>query len=389
MNKNSETKNIFPIEITEFSYESLFVKNNSTSRIIYLIVIVFLLFAFALLPIIKVDVSKQSRGIIRTMQNNNPIYSSKYGKVVYQKLAENLPVSKGDTLMIIDSEESNEKLSLIGNQISILNDQLNDLKILTNKNIINPKLKSSKFLQQWTEYKEKINDLKIKLNYAEREYNIAKQLFEGDALSKTEFEDKKFNLNLAQQAIDISMESQINNWQSENYQLTMQLIELNSQKKQLISDKEKYTIVAAIDGVIVNYSGTLEGNIISPNQKIAEITTVRDLIAECYVSPADIGLIHDNMFVKFQIDAFNYNQWGLATGKVIDISEDLVAIQDNPVFIVKCTIDQKYLELKNKYKGNLSKGLTLTGRFQVTRRSLFQLLFDKVDNWLNPKLIKK
>jgi HlyD family secretion protein len=185
------------------------------------------------------------------------------------------------------------------------------------------------------------------------------------------------------------MESQINNWQSENYQLNMQLIELNSQKKQLISDKEKYTIIAAIDGVIVNYSGTLEGNIISPNQKIAEITPVRDLIAECYVSPADIGLIHDSMFVKFQIDAFNYNQWGLATGKVIDISEDLVAIQDNSVFIVKCTIDQKYLELKNKYKGNLSKGLTLTSRFQVTRRSLFQLLFDKVDNWLNPKLIKK
>jgi hypothetical protein len=87
------------------------------------------------------------------MQNNNLIYSSKYGKVIYQNLAENMPINKGDTLMIIDSEESNEKLSLIGNQISILNDQLNDLKILTNKNIINPKLKSSKFLQQWTEYR--------------------------------------------------------------------------------------------------------------------------------------------------------------------------------------------------------------------------------------------
>ena len=29
--------------------------------------------------------------------------------------------------------------------------------------------------------------------------------------------------------------------------------------------------------------------------------------------------------------------------------------------------------------------MTLTGRFMLIRRNLFQLLYDKTDNWLNPK----
>ena len=40
---------------------------------------------------------------------------------------------------------------------------------------------------------------------------------------------------------------------------------------------------------------------------------------------------------------------------------------------------------KNGYKGDISKGMTLTARFLIANRSLWQLLYDKVDNWLNPK----
>ncbi|WP_449436777.1 hypothetical protein [Pedobacter steynii] len=61
--------------------------------------------------------------------------------------------------------------------------------------------------------------------------------------------------------------------------------------------------------------------------------------------------------MRFQIDAFNYNQWGLAEGKVLDISDDIIIINNNqPVFKVKCSLDQNYLILKNGYKGYLKKG---------------------------------
>jgi len=42
--------------------------------------------------------------------------------------------------------------------------------------------------------------------------------------------------------------------------------------------------------------------------------------------------------------------------------------------------------LKNGYEGKLKKGVTLQARFVVTERSLWQLLYDKVDDWVNPNI---
>jgi HlyD family secretion protein len=113
------------------------------------------------------------------------------------------------------------------------------------------------------------------------------------------------------------------------------------------------------------------------------------LIAECYVSPNDIGLLRKNMHVSFQIDAFNYNEWGLVQGKIIDIARDFVVINEKPIFKVKCQLDKKALQLKNGYAAPLKKGLTFRARFVVTKRSLYQLLYDKTDDWLNPKIESK
>ena len=106
---------------------------------------------------------------------------------------------------------------------------------------------------------------------------------------------------------------------------------------------------------------------------------------ECYISPSDIGLVRKEQSVKFQIDAYNYNQWGLASGKVIDIDQNITMDRDNYFFKVRCLMDRDFLTLKNGYKGDISKGMTLTARFLIANRSIWQLLYDKVDNWLNPK----
>ena len=40
----------------------------------------------------------------------------------------------------------------------------------------------------------------------------------------------------------------------------------------------------------------------------------------------------------------------------------------------------------NSYKGKIGKGMTLTARFYLLDRTLWQLLFDRVDDWFNPNL---
>jgi HlyD family secretion protein len=54
------------------------------------------------------------------------------------------------------------------------------------------------------------------------------------------------------------------------------------------------------------------------------------------------------------------------------------------VFKVRCVLDSNQLHLKIGFTGNIKKGMTVQARFVVTRRSLWQLLFDKIDDWVNP-----
>jgi len=60
------------------------------------------------------------------------------------------------------------------------------------------------------------------------------------------------------------------------------------------------------------------------------------LIAEAYVSPNDVGLLHQGMPVLMQVSALNYNQWGLLHGEVQEISNDIQMQNDHPVFEIKC-----------------------------------------------------
>ena len=145
-------------------------------------------------------------------------------------------------------------------------------------------------------------------------------------------------------------------------------------------------LTAPISGTITQISGLQKGSFALPNQTVGYISPKGSLLVECYISPHDIGLIRDSMPVKFQYDAYNYNQWGIGSGHIYSISNDVTFINEQPFFKVRCTMNEHQLFLKNGFVGNLKKGMTLTGRFVVTQRSLYQLLFDKVDNWLNPKI---
>jgi hypothetical protein len=119
-------------------------------------------------------------------------------------------------------------------------------------------------------------------------------------------------------------------------------------------------------------------------KSVGLISPDSNLIAECYISPKDIGRIRKGMPATFQIDAFDHNVWGRVRGKVSGISEDVILLNDQPIFKITCQLDNISLRWKNSYRRDLKNGMTLKARFSLDRRSLFQLLFDKADDWLNP-----
>ena len=365
--------------------ENLTAKNKAKTFSIYVVIILALLIFLILLPVIKVDISSQSRGIIRSKTDNVPVVTIVSGRVIEIALKNNDFVKKGDTLLKISKEnlESDKTTQdiLSSSTSSLLEDISNLLQNQTTH------LLTSTAREDLLKFQSGKNELQSKISQAQINYDRNKILFDKDIIAKADFEKLEYELRLTKQAVQTFVSQQKVTWENQKRDLEERLKNLNGTVAKINIESNNYVVLAPLSGMIENYSGIQKGSFINASQSIATISSADHLIVESNVSPNDIGLIRKNQKVKFQLDAFNYNQWGLLKGKVIDIDHNITMQGEQAFFKVRCSLDSQALQLKSGYKANISKGMTLTTRYIITRRSLFDLLFDKIDDWLNPKQI--
>ena len=373
---------IFPPEIIQFTAEHHFAKNHSQSKVIYLTLVISL-FAFIFAsPFIAVDLSSQSQGIIRTPNENNKIQSAVYGEVSKVNFNENKIVRKGDTLLTMRTDKIEEQI--VANQAKKTDNEHNisDINLL-----LTGKTPSGyRYLGEYNEYMSKAKELETQILYAEKELKRTESLYRKNIVSEEEYLQVKNKYETALKQKEFSQNEYRIRWQTDKKRLELENIDLASGINQLYKEKRNYTIIAPADGAIIQCDGVQPGSFITPGQTIGHLSQSNLLIAECYIKPSDIGFIHVGQEVSFRFDAFNYREWGMIRGKVTGISNDIVTMNNQPVFKVRCELQKCLLTLKNGYQGKIKKGMTITGQFYLTQRTLAQLLFDKVDNWMNPKL---
>ncbi len=378
-------KQLFPKEIIENTVEVHQFKHRRKSQIIYVILLVSFISGLVLLPFIKIDIYTTSRGILRASKERIPITSLQSGKVIIANMLDNQMVKKGDTLLMTNTLVISNQIKRLFSQIEENQMFISDCEYLVGAN--EPKfegIQSAQYQKEYLYYKQKIQELQTRFEKNKKNYLRNQKLYAKGVISKVEYEDSAFEHQLALSSLKQYQKQQKNNWQTKITDYNKFIDELKSSLSQSQQQKRELVITAPIDGVLKNVMGIESGSLISGGIKLAEISPETELIAECYISPTDIGLISENRLVDFQIDAFNYNQWGLATGKIEEISKDVDMINNQPVFKVRCNIDQNHLTLKNGFKGNFNKGMTLSARFQLSQRTLWELMYDKVDDWLNP-----
>lgn len=375
---------IFPSSIIENTVESHFIEHNTKSKIIYQLVLLSIISAFISAFFIKVDITSQNRGQVKSIVENNKLHSCIYGQVLKENIKEYMQVNAGDTLVWFDTKAINDKINLNIYKYAENSHYIQDLKTLIKGN--SKEFISSKYKSEFLKFNQEYKESEINNKYLNNEFKISKDLYKKNALSKSEYEQIKNKYNLSSSNLKQIRFRYKANWENTINQLKIANSEITSSISQLKNQKRQYSIIAPISGTIMNYIGIAKEGFIAPNQTIAEISSNKSLIVDCYVSPKDIGYIKTNMKLKYQFDAYNYNQWGLGTGTVLEISKDAIQIDKQIAFRVKCKLNEEFLELKNGYKGKITKGMTTTVRFHITERTLSQLLYDKVDDWLNPKI---
>jgi membrane fusion protein, peptide pheromone/bacteriocin exporter len=365
--------------------ENLIARNKTKSFSIYLVLVLAVVAIMALLPIIKLDISSQSRGIIRSKTDNVPLTAIVSGRVTWIALKNNATINKGDTLIkiakdgLITQKQTQDTLS---NTVAL---QLEDIASLLVGNTTN--LKTATAREDYYKYESHKMEFESKVQQAQINHNRNKSLFDKGVIAKAEFEKYVYELKFTSQALQSFVNQQKSTWQNQQRELEEKSKNINGIVAKIKVEEHDYVVLAPISGSIENFSGVQVGSVISALQPIATISPTDNLIVESTVSPNDIGLIRKSQKVKFQIDAFNYNQWGLLEGKVIEIDKNITLQENQAFFKVRSSLDDKTMQLKSGYKTQVSKGMMLTTRYIITQRSLFDLLFDKVDDWLNPKQV--
>lgn len=378
-------KKIFPKEIIWFTMESHYSRFSKQSKAIYLLLIGMVITVIISLPFLMVDITIQSRGMIRSQAEPTIIQTPVTGQVQKICIRENMKVSIGDTLIWLSPEKITEQLKILSDKISLYSNYICDLEILSagkEKSLQSDLMKSG-----YTEYCQKLKEYELQIETTNKDFQRTKTLFQKEVIAASEFEKKELELNQLIKEREFYISQKKSGWHQQLFQYKSELQALIDNRDQLQFEKRFYVVTARNNGYISNYNGIQAGSFIFPNQTIGSIAPSDSLIVECYVSPNDIGYLQIGKQATFQVDAYNYNQWGLADGEIIDISNQPYQEDKLVYFKVKCKLNQNYLFLKSGYQGKLKNGLTLTSRFLINRRSLYDLLFDKADDWLNPKII--
>ena len=357
-------------------------------QLLYWILLLIVFTSLCSLPFINVDVSVQSRGVIKTKHKLSAITCPITAKVIEVKVEENGRVFQGDTLIVLDKDGFNREFRINQQQVVLQETYVNDLDLLIKKST-NRQISSSLYEQERLDYNESIVKLTRKVSKLNNDFKRTSALYHDGVVPLSAFQEDSFKLYEVKDELRSFKTATQARWEADKRNYTLAIHELNSRIESLNYQISQCYITAPFDGNIIEFNGVAEGSFIPENELIARISPEDDLIAECYVSPSDIGLIHKGMDVSFQIDAYNYNQWGLLEGRVADVANDVIYKDGKYVYLIRSQVDQEFMQLKNGVTGPLKKGMSLTGRFVVTQRSLFQLLFDNVDDWLNPKVIKE
>jgi membrane fusion protein, peptide pheromone/bacteriocin exporter len=355
---------------------------------IYWIILLIIIFSIASLPFIVLDVSVKSQGIIRPKDEKTEVKSSISTTIDSIYFKEGDTVKKGDIIIQLHKENIAIKKTMNDFEINQRNQFIKDLTILTySSNFTNAtveSLESPVYKQQASRFVFQLSELKFQLKKVKKELYMDSVLSIDRVIAPKEMFDKQIEYDKLLANISAAKEQQLATWQGELARYQLEKSQYQNANQQLNEDNNFYSLKAPISGVLQNFNKYYKGSLIQASEALAVISPQAELIAECYVNTRDVGLLKQNQQILFQVDAFDYNYFGILTGKILAIDNDYTVMDNKPVFKVRCDLDNKQLYLKNGFAGELKKGMTVQARFVVTKRSLWQLLFDKIDDWVNP-----
>lgn len=230
--------------------------------------------------VVKGDIAKyvEEIGVVR-VKNNENIYSPTAGKVTEVVVDIGDKVKDGDVLLKLDGEQLSRQIAVLDAQRAAILAQYNEAK----------KPVDSKSIEK---IELEMRDIIKRIDSAKETVDNKKQLYDAGAISSEEYqaavrilETENSNLSKAKLELELLRKPVSGNIAA---QYEAQLKQLEIQKEDLIKSGEDFTIIASMDGTVLQRQ-VEKGSYLQPGMHIMEVGNVDELYIESDILIGDIA----------------------------------------------------------------------------------------------------
>ena len=386
---------MIPATFAADTLESLSAEQGPEQPRIYQLLLLGAALALASLPFIQVEVAVRSPGIIRSATERIELRPAISGRLEQVLVRDNEQVKTGQPLLALSLVDVDERLARNRALQEEHAGRIADLRQVTTlaaKFEAGEPVQAGDWLtavcaQEWNGYRAQLTSYQLAEAKAINEQTRYTTLAGRGIATQQELENARYEAERLHAESRLLQAQTLARWQTRLEEAATTLTGLESEEQRLEEERTHSIVRAPVDGVLVGFTGWSPGGFVSAGQVLGAVSPDDALLVETQVSSRDAGLVRVGQPVRLQVDAYPYTQWGTLDGVVTAIGGDaLVADRASlPGFKVLVRLAATALTLPNGTRTELRKGLTVSVRFLVARRSILQLLYDEAGTWLNPQ----
>lgn len=366
--------------------------SSQRTRSFYFVCILFIIVCLCLLPFLYIDVGFHAQGILQGALQKTDLVVISSGKLASSSLKENAPVDRGQILLQLEVKANRDQRLLISDRENEIRKHIRDLEILMQiqtDSAVSPKkladIKTAVHRSQWRLYAQQLTQQQQQVRSEKLKYDRYRQLYIKNVISRQEFESYYFSYIKAQNDKTILSHSFKAQCAAEISTYQKNLSELR--EAAAIYDEKNQTAVlkAPLKGRLHQIIPLYPGVFIDGPKKVGELIPESPMMAYCYIDARKLTWVRKGQRVWLYPDSYLPFPGKRILAKVTDIDRNTMHINGVSVFKVACLLLAK--EADRSQKESLMQGMPCRAYFVLSRRSLLQLLRERVIDWLNPKPI--
>jgi len=385
--------------LAEHSVESLYALHGSQRLWIYWLSLLAVSVALGILPLVPVEITVRTSGILRPATDRIELKTASGGRVARVLAQDNDRVAADQPLVELWAVDLDERLARNRALQREKSGEVADLIELTKQRhpvnqaadtipeLPDPSatLKTPVLIREYAQFVAQYAVNRISAVNAQRIQIRTLALAGKGIVTDGEREDARYGADRASADLQLLIQRTLAGWQTQLHEAEIGLGQFASEERRLQEERALAIVRAPVAGTVQGLVGLGVGAIVTAGQSFGAVSPDVSLLVETFVSPKDIGFLHLGQVVRLQIDAYPYTQWGMLGGVVKGIGADAVINGQNAAFKVLVRPLAPALYLRSGATGTIRKGMTLTARFVVGRRSLLQVLYQDASAWLGPQ----